>query len=286
MYCRECHYDLRGQIEPRCPECGCRFDPQDAGTYLLYVPTALQTFLRVEAVKTFAKLLAIAVLYSILVVLFVPGLFSSRCGPLSGRQMSRSLLNSIVHAHLLNAESSSEDGILTVEEIRSDLAPSWYSRSVEPRYAFANQWNRRVGDILKWSVLATGPALGAIVFTRRWARKVVIVMASMCALVALFSLISMYIVGGVTRTSSYAFVNDYVLVSNVDWRRWPSSPLDGIIAFEKTPWRGLWRVVAKNAWTIRILKESEFRKLLSQQPLAKRAWDECVAAGECTIIRR
>lgn len=117
MYCRHCHYDLRGQLNLRCPECGSRFDAQDVGTYLLRVPTGLQTILRVKAVKTIAKLLAIAILYSMLVALFAPAIFSSRCGALSGPRMSHSMLHSIVRAHLLNAESSSEDGTLTVEEI-------------------------------------------------------------------------------------------------------------------------------------------------------------------------
>jgi hypothetical protein len=30
--CRQCHYDLRGQIELRCPECGTPFDPLDRRT--------------------------------------------------------------------------------------------------------------------------------------------------------------------------------------------------------------------------------------------------------------
>lgn len=33
MYCKSCQYDLRGQIEPRCPECGRRFDPRDSETW-------------------------------------------------------------------------------------------------------------------------------------------------------------------------------------------------------------------------------------------------------------
>ena len=287
MYCRECHCDLRGQTEPRCPECGCRFDPLDGSTYLLNVPTGLQTVLRNAAVRTFAKLLAIAAFHGVLVVLFLPGLFSSRCGPLSGREISHSLLYSIVQAHLVNADSSRADGTLTIEAIRHDLAPSWYSRSVEPRYNWANQWNRRGADILTWCVLAIGPAIGAIVFARRWLRKLAIVMASLCILLALFLLISGYVIHGVMRTSSYAYLNDYVLVPSFDWRRWESASWNEIVAFEKNPWprpRSC-RVVAKNPWTIRILKEGEFQKLLLEQPLAKRAWDECVAAGECTTIR-
>jgi len=30
MRCKACHYDLRGAVERRCPECGLVFDPADA----------------------------------------------------------------------------------------------------------------------------------------------------------------------------------------------------------------------------------------------------------------
>lgn len=284
MYCRECHYDLHGQVERRCPECGCRFDPADAGTYLSQLPTGLQTVFRIEGVKTFVKLLAIAALYGVLVVLLVPGIFSSRCGPLSGREIRRSLLHSIVQAHLVNPHSSSEDGTLMIDAIRHDLTPSWYSRSLEPRYDWANQWNRRAADIVKWCVLAIGPALGTIVLTRRWLRKLAIVIGLLCALLALFLLISSYVVGGFMRMSSYAYMNDYVLVPGIDWRHGAESLWDKIVAFEKNPWPGRWRVVAKNVETIRIVKEHEFQQLLSQQPLAKRAWDACIESGQCTEV--
>ncbi len=34
MYCLGCEYDLRGLPEPRCPECGRAFDPQNPKTFL------------------------------------------------------------------------------------------------------------------------------------------------------------------------------------------------------------------------------------------------------------
>jgi predicted amidophosphoribosyltransferase len=38
MYCKTCRYDLRGLPEPRCPECGNEFDPNDASTYYAELP--------------------------------------------------------------------------------------------------------------------------------------------------------------------------------------------------------------------------------------------------------
>jgi hypothetical protein len=37
MFCKSCHYALQGLSEPRCPECGGVFDPNDPTTYI--VPT-------------------------------------------------------------------------------------------------------------------------------------------------------------------------------------------------------------------------------------------------------
>jgi len=33
-YCKSCRYDLRGSVEPVCPECGLKYDPADPRTYL------------------------------------------------------------------------------------------------------------------------------------------------------------------------------------------------------------------------------------------------------------
>ncbi len=283
MYCRNCHYDLRGQVEPRCSECGFWFDPRDQSTYFSRVPTGLQTVFRTEGVKTFLKLFSIAALYGVLVLLLSPGIFSSRCGPLSGRELSRSLLHSIVQAHLVTSHTNPEDGTLTIDAIRQNLAPSWYSRSIEPTYVWANHWSPRVGDIFMWSVLGIGPVLGIIVLTRRWLRKLAMAIALLCALLAASSFLGSYVIGGYRRTSSYAYVNDYVLVPGIDWRERAraESSWDRIVAFEKNPWPESRRVVAINAETVRAIKEYEFQQRLLEQPLAKRAWDECVAAGDC-----
>lgn len=39
MFCRSCHYDLRGQEIGRCSECGSGFDPADPATFLVALPT-------------------------------------------------------------------------------------------------------------------------------------------------------------------------------------------------------------------------------------------------------
>ena len=37
MYCRRCHYDLRG-VNDTCPECGTEFHPADPASYLAGPP--------------------------------------------------------------------------------------------------------------------------------------------------------------------------------------------------------------------------------------------------------
>jgi hypothetical protein len=34
MLCKSCHYPLKQLSEPRCPECGREFDPNDAETFI------------------------------------------------------------------------------------------------------------------------------------------------------------------------------------------------------------------------------------------------------------
>ncbi|MBU0716861.1 MAG: hypothetical protein KJ749_01325 [Planctomycetes bacterium] len=41
MYCRHCYYDLRGQLTPRCPECGTGFAFDDPSTFLPKSPGIL-----------------------------------------------------------------------------------------------------------------------------------------------------------------------------------------------------------------------------------------------------
>lgn len=38
MFCRKCHYDLRGHSTHRCSECGDAFNPTDPKTFLLELP--------------------------------------------------------------------------------------------------------------------------------------------------------------------------------------------------------------------------------------------------------
>jgi hypothetical protein len=35
MHCKSCHYPLKQLSEPRCPECGLAFDPNDPNTYFV-----------------------------------------------------------------------------------------------------------------------------------------------------------------------------------------------------------------------------------------------------------
>lgn len=282
MFCRECHYDLRGQEEPRCPECGSHFDPRDGATYLRRPPTHLQSLLQIKWIRTCSLLLGVAVLYVTLVFLFVPGMYCSQCGSPSPRMLSSMSLRSIVTAQAIQSNDAANNRVLSLAELKPHLTPKWYSRSMEPRYVSANRWNRRLGDLIRWPVFSIGPALALIVLARRWLRKLAIAMACLCALATLLLFLSIGYVGRGTRTLSYAYLNDYVLVPGIEWYIRSRSSPNPMVAFEKQPWPGGRRLIARGSSQIDCVRENEFQRLLMNQPDAKTAWDECVAASECS----
>ncbi len=67
MYCRKCHYPLWDLPEPRCPECGTQYDPEDPGTFLLEQPSrfdqlAPKVFIILASISAVLALLALIVL--------------------------------------------------------------------------------------------------------------------------------------------------------------------------------------------------------------------------------
>lgn len=52
MYCRCCHYDLRGQDVARCSECGRDFDPTDPATFLEELPAWYDLLARLDPEST------------------------------------------------------------------------------------------------------------------------------------------------------------------------------------------------------------------------------------------
>jgi len=282
MYCQNCHYDLRGQTVPRCPECGRGFDPEDAATYLATAPRLLGRVFGDRWVRVVVSLLVLTVVYFGVVL---PGIAGSHCGSLSTRELSRGQLYAIVQAYLANGDAKGENGRLTLHDVRQDLAPSWYSRVAAPAYERANRWKRKASTLATWAVLVVGPALAVAVVFRRRVRKVALVIVLGCVAVGACALMSADVLDGYRHQLSYDYLDDYLMVPTVDWRDAAASSLNRIVGFEKRLWQDRFnrqRVVAQNPHEVRIMKERDFQKLLAEQPAAQESWLDCVAAGECT----
>jgi hypothetical protein len=281
MYCQNCHHDLRGQTVPRCLECGREFDPADPATYLAERTTVLRQVFRDRGVRVIGSLVAIGAVYLALIYTFVPGIRCSQCMPIPARGFSQDRLHTIVMAYLANGDTKGVRGRLTIDDVRHDLTPSWYSRAAAPAYERSNRWNRKASTWFTGVVLVVGPALAVAVIYRRRVRKVALVIVLACVAVGVGLVMSAYSVQGYMRRSSYDYLEDYVVVPTIDWRDMAQSSWTSIAAFEKHPWQNWWRVVARTPSEVRIMKERDFQKLLSEQPAAQEAWLDCVAAGEC-----
>jgi hypothetical protein len=63
MFCRKCYYDLRGQVEPRCPECGTPYDSANRDTVLWERPNlALQSVKRIAIMTIVAIIIGFVIL--------------------------------------------------------------------------------------------------------------------------------------------------------------------------------------------------------------------------------
>lgn len=78
MFCRTCHYDLRGQIDPRCPECGRAFLFDQPNTFLHHVLTWPELLSLVFRFLGLGVLRAVLLLLMIASYLAVPSL--THCG--------------------------------------------------------------------------------------------------------------------------------------------------------------------------------------------------------------
>lgn len=75
-YCKSCRYDLRGSVEPVCPECGQDFDPNDLETY--FDPSRKSERYGLHIVEGFAIVYPLLVIASIKTCFLVNGLLLGR----------------------------------------------------------------------------------------------------------------------------------------------------------------------------------------------------------------
>ena len=124
MYCKRCRYDLRGQVETRCPECGRAYCPGDPNTYLSENRHALLIVARqVRKAATFPPtLLTLGFIILMSGPLFLLPQLSS--GPsLSLRVISQRNLKSIVTAWMIQRFDHPSNGPFEFTQVKNQLLP-------------------------------------------------------------------------------------------------------------------------------------------------------------------
>ncbi len=262
MYCRSCHYDLRGQLDPRCPECGGRFSFDDAETYLGNLPT-WRSYLRdslgssgrwtLRLLLGFLGIASVIAIPSLTICWEPAGLFF-----LSDRNLQ-----------LVSAEWARQCRGLPiicrfdVVDARRHMSPS-FSASLE-----RNDYGRRASYVRK---LTERPysfflpclfgLLLAFTFRNRIRSWLALAAVGTFAVVLCGSCMARPL-GNLKFPGSYVFLDDYVYLEPPNVLMCSSREDSSVIAFERNPFHSRGPVVAFANGISRCLRPEELDALLA-----------------------
>ncbi len=263
MYCRSCHYDLRGQLDPRCPECGGRFSFDDAETYLGSLPT-WRSYLResIGSSGRWSLRLLLGFLSIASVVLAVPNIIC--CGLPAGAYIlsSRNL-------ELVKAEWARQCGGFPIN-CRFDAAVA--RRHMSPSFSASlerNDYVRRASYVRKLTKRPYSfflPCLFGLLlsmtFRNRLRRWLALTAVGTFAVVLCGSCIARPL-GNLKFPGSYVFLDDYVYLEPPNVLMCSSREDSSVIAFERNPFHSRGPVVAFANGISRCLHPEELDALLA-----------------------
>ena len=235
MYCRTCKYDLRGQVEHRCPECGRTFSLDDPDTYLSVIPGRLRVLAGVVGKALCLSPITLTIAFVILICahLFLPRLSG---GPeWSLRPISQGNLRSIVGEWLVQHHDHPDIRRFDLKQARSRIPPrlsAWTDQSV--LWGQLNWWRTykrhawMIHAVLIYTVLMI-PACH-----RHWKRRRAIPWLA-TVLVAIVILVgnNLRSIVRFIQPGSHTFLNDYAYVDDPDWNVPPAKQSSTILAYEK-----------------------------------------------------
>ncbi|MCC7292964.1 MAG: hypothetical protein IT449_12955 [Phycisphaerales bacterium] len=265
-YCRDCGYDLRGQVDPRCPECATPFDPADPSTFDNRPLTKLGRFIRGVCTRDVVILVILTLLLiaSYAARLLLPDICHDRV-PIY-ETMSHHNVGFVIRlwrgglqADPANAQAALDRAIAA--------APLFYSFKTQTgRMRDRRIWMERCGKGASLTAHLIPYGLLIVLACRKR-------IAAFGAVILVTSL-AVVLLCGMAQSNppraympDRAYVNDYLYLVDVDWTEAATTPR--VAAFEKPPWSD--RVtVGLTDGGVRWLTVEEFRCLAEAEGFADR----------------
>lgn len=256
MYCKRCHYDLRGQITPRCPECGTHYDVADPNSYLVKRPHWSDYLRRM-----------LALLPPLLLTLGFPGCLMLIPSFSVGNYSFSHRMQNLRHIAEVWRERATSDPDLAA------ITPLQIKYAFGRRLSSFTQANE-LRDKLLWVRYMTGHFLVSgymflvycvlmVAVTRRRLRRVSIG-GCLLAVATLFVSYSSPAISNVTWRGDLRYLHDYIYLAPVSWRVDSSGP-GSVIAYETSSQPNMKRLVAFHYGGVQMYSEDDFQKLATDQ---------------------
>ena len=270
MYCRSCHYDLRGQVEQRCPECGHVYCPDDPDSYLREIRSPLHIIARqVRRTVTFPPTLltlGFVILMSGALVLW-PQLSSGSTPSL--RWVSQRNLKSIVTELKILRHDHPNSGPFDFAQAKNQLPPrlsAWTDQSnLYARFSRTQTFRRHA-----WWIYALFIYTALMIplchrHLRRW--RAIPWLATMLFAAVIFAGRNLPVIERIVQPGSEAYINDYIYIEDPRWDVVKPGNATRIVAYEKQSWTSGYRAVAFMEGSVSMLNEHDLRTRLAAQGL-------------------
>lgn len=230
MFCRCCHYDLRGQQTPRCPECGTPFAFDDPTSFLGKKPGTLG---RIGLWLRHRRRLLLVVLSILLLLSYRVAAFTlpSLAHSVHPTVLATVNLKIIITTWMIQQHGHPEQMAFDVDAAKEDMVPS-LSPWTE---GHAAGWRVLITQLLTVAPYFVVPTMAyllvvAILVGRRARRGVFLLVGGLCFVVCC----SAYPreVGAWLCPGSHAFLDDYVYLPGVDLTPANSDRGQTIVAYD------------------------------------------------------
>ena len=223
MYCRQCHYNLHGLTEYRCPECGKPYQPSNPSSFYTKIPTAGDRILgSLQMNIHWREWIAVSVCLFWLYVLFIAATGNVRGGlPRYPRQPAASAnnLKFIMAAWLAQQdESKAPQSAFDKEAAQSLLQPGLSLWTEYDAFERRRDIQHSLED-LGFLAFPLATILGTIALLwRGWVRRIAGVVAALLVLITASSGASRFLVTLIVP-GTHAYLDDYVFLDQVDLRQ-------------------------------------------------------------------